>query len=178
MSTAALVLPASGQQHAGGTAHHETDADAAIGQRRTATAPSKHERRFELSLRPTETGDGWGFSLSETFNDTAEVVANADAAHAALLRRTVLETVEASGYPPMSVSPRRRRPFNLRQGPGVRLALTVNAALPVARPQRRRAIIEGVKAMAPEEALYWYARTTGPEHRRALRALRLLLADD
>ena len=90
----------------------------------------------------------------------------------------MLDAVEASGYPTAAVSPRRCRPFNLTQGPGVRLALTVSASLPVARPLRRRAIVDGVEALSPEEALYWYARTSGPERGRALRALRLLLADD
>ncbi|WP_419837621.1 DUF7680 family protein [Candidatus Poriferisodalis sp.] len=136
------------------------------------------ERRFELRLQPTHAGDDWGFRLCETFNNTTEAVAKVDAARATQFRRTVVEAVEASGYPPTSVSPRRCRPFNLQQGPGVRLALTVCASLPVARPQRRRAIVDGVDALSPEEALYWYARTTGPERGRALRALRLLLADD
>ena len=136
------------------------------------------ERRFELQLQPTFTGDDWGFRLSETFGDSKEAVAKVDATRATQFRRAVLEAVGASGYAPTAVSPRRCRPFNLQQGPGVRLALTVCASLPVARPLRRRAIVDGVGALSPEEALYWYARTSGPERGRALRALRLLLADD
>ena len=142
------------------------------------TVPSVHERRFELQLQPTRGGDGWGFRLSETFGDATEAVAKVDATRAAQFRRAVLEAVEASGYPPAAVSPRRCRPFNLQQGPGVRLALTVCASLPVARPLRRRAIVDGVGSLSSEEALYWYARTSGSGRGRALRALRLLLADD
>ncbi len=142
------------------------------------SVPSVRERRFELLLQPTHAGDDWGFRLCEAFNDAIESVAKVDAARATQFRRTVLKAVEASGYPPAAVSPRRCRPFNLEQGPGVRLALTVCASLPVTRPLRRRAIVDGVEALSQEEALYWYARTTGPERGRALRALRLLLADD
>ncbi|MDE0321859.1 MAG: hypothetical protein OXI97_18465 [Acidimicrobiaceae bacterium] len=142
------------------------------------SVPSLRERRFELQLHPTLAGDSWGFRLSETFGDAKEAVTKVDATRATQFRRAVLEAVEASGYPPAAVSPRRCRPFNLQQDPGVRLALTVCASLPVARPLRRRAIVDGVGALSPEEALYWYARTSGPERGRALRALRLLLADD
>ena len=140
--------------------------------------PSLRERCFELQLQPTLAGDDWGFRLSETFGDAKEAVARVDAARANQFRRAVLDAVEASGYPPAAVSPRRCQPFNLEQGPGVLLALTVCASLPVARPLRRRAIVDGVGALSPEEALYWYARTSGPARGRALRALRLLLADD
>jgi len=142
------------------------------------SVPSVRERRFELQLQPTLARDDWGFRLSETFGDAREAVVKVDATRAAQFRRAVLEAVEASGYAPAAVSPRRCRPFNLQQGPGVRLALTVCASLPVARPLRRRAIVDGVGALSPEEALYWYARASGPERGRALRALRLLLADD
>lgn len=142
------------------------------------SVPSVRERRFELQLRPTRAGDGWGFHLSETFEDAQEPVATVDAARAVQFRRAVLEAVEASGYPPAAVSPRRCRPFNLQQDPGVRLALAVSASLPIAKPLRRQAIVDGVGALSPEEALYWYARTSGPARGRALRALRLLLADD
>ncbi len=142
------------------------------------TVPTLRERRFELLLQPTQAGDDWGFHLSETFNDAKEAVAKVDATRATPFRRAVLDAVEASGYPPAAVSPRRCRPFNLQQGPGVRLALTVSASLPVARPLRRRAIVDGVEALSHEEALYWYARTSGPASGRALRALRILLADD
>ena len=139
---------------------------------------SIRERRFELLLQPSEAGDDWGFSLSETFAGAAEAVAHVSARRATSYRRAVLDAVQASGYPTAAVSPRRRHPFSLAQAPGVRLALTVNASLPVARPLRRSAIADGVLRMSPEEALYWYARTCGEGKQRALRALRLLLADD
>ena len=143
------------------------------------TVPTRRERRFELRLLPTEAGDGWGFSLTETTGTfVVAPVARVAPQRAARYRRAVTDAVTASGYPRSAVSPRRCRPFNLVQAPGVRLALTVTACAPVARPLRRRLIAEGVSSLSVEEALYWYAQSTGPYGRRALRALRLLLADD
>ena len=142
------------------------------------TVTSRWERRFELRLQPTSAGDGWGFCLDETTGSTAYPVARVGPSRAVGYRRSVVEAVAASGYADTAVSPRRRRPFNLAQNPGVRLALTVAASKPVARPLRRRMIAEAVGAMSPEEALYWYAQSTGPTGGRALRALRLLLAED
>jgi hypothetical protein len=67
----------------------------------------------------------------------------------------------------------------LAEPAGVRLALAINAAAPLNRPSRRQSVLEGISAMSEEEAYYWYAKTTRPESgTRALRALRILLADD
>ena len=136
------------------------------------------EQRFVLRLLPTTAGDGWGFNLVETIGETNQPVARVDPTRAVGYRRAVVDAVSASGYPPAAVSPRRCRPFNLAQAPGVRLALMVTAATPVARPVRRRMIADAVASLSTEEALYWYAQCSGPTGRRALRALRLLLADD
>ena len=142
------------------------------------TVPTRRERRFELRLLPTRTGDGWGFSLAETSGEVIHRVARVSPERAVGYRKAVTDAVTASGYPRTAVSPRRRRPFNLGQASGVHLALTVTASAPVARPLRRRMIAEGVNRLSVEEALYWYAQSTGPDGRRALRALRLLLAED
>ncbi|WP_419845302.1 DUF7680 family protein [Candidatus Poriferisocius sp.] len=131
-----------------------------------------------LRLLPTAAGDGWGFTLTETIGKSSLPVAQVNSAQAVGYRRAVVDAVAASGYLPTAVSPRRYRPFNLAQAPGVRLALTVTAAAPVARPGRRRVITDAINGLTTEEALYWYAQSTGPIGRRALRALRLLLADD
>lgn len=141
------------------------------------SASTKRERCFGLVIQPTKDRDDWGFCLSESFNGSAAPVAKVSAARAREFRGAVIAAAKHSGYPLSAVSPQRQRPLDLAQAPGVRLALTVQAALPVIRPLRRRTIIERVKAMSSEEALYWYARTTGPESSRAQRALRLLLAD-
>lgn len=141
-------------------------------------ATGSRERCFELHLRPTGDSDGWGFRLVEAFDGCRETVAAVRAPCNAHLRRAALEAAHASGWPHAAVSPRRRQPLKLLQDPGVRLALTVNAAAPVTRPTRRSTIVDGVKSLSCEEALYWYARTGGPDGRRALHAFRLLLADD
>jgi len=142
------------------------------------SVPTTRERRFVLRLLPTATGDSWGFTLDETIGNSSRQVAQANPAQAVRYRRAVVDAVAASGYQPTAVSPRRCRPFNLAQAPGVRLALTVTAAAPVARSGRRRKIADAIGGLTPEEALYWYAQSSGPTGRRALRALRLLLADD
>ena len=49
--------------------------------------------------------------------------------------------------------------------------------LSLRKPTRVAAICRGVGAMSSEEALYWYAHVTSPKASRALRALRLLLAE-
>lgn len=142
-----------------------------------SAASARRERCFELTIQPTEDGDAWGFGLSESFDGCSTPIARVGAARALAFRGAVMAAVKGSGYPPSAVSPRRQRALYLAQAPGVRLALTVRAAAPVLRPLRRRAIMDGVEAMSSEEALYWYARTTGPDSGRALRALRLLLAE-
>ncbi|MCY4631879.1 MAG: hypothetical protein OXE75_13505 [bacterium] len=140
--------------------------------------PTNAERRFELRLRPTGDGGDWGFEMHETTGGQNAAVANVPAARAARYRGDVLAAVTADGYGASTVGPRRRRPFNLTAEPGVRLALAVAALDPVRRADRRSAIAAGLSAMAAEEAFYWYARSVGPSGPRALRALRLLLAED
>ena len=83
-----------------------------------------------------------------------------------------------AGYHRTAVSPRRKKPFNLTQEPGVRLALAVMTLKPVAKPLRRQAIADGIAAMTSEETLYWYAQSVGSTGSRALKALRVLLAEE
>ena len=138
--------------------------------------PSTAERRFVMRLHPTPAADDWGFSLNELIGTEAAKVAELPAHRARRHRRAVIEAVTADGYPATAVSPRRRRPFNLTQEPGVRLALAVRAPAPVRKVDRRMVITERLRTMGDEEALYWYAQVSGAGGGRALRALRLLLA--
>ena len=140
--------------------------------------PKSAERRFALRLRPNGEGDDWGFEVHETTGGRDQRVADVSVKRAGRYRHSVLAAVTADGYPASAVGPRRRRPFNLTAEPGVRLSLTVAAAEPVRRADRRAAISDGIAAMSAEEAFYWYARSVGPAGGRALRALRLLLAED
>lgn len=75
----------------------------------------------------------------------------------------------------MAERPRRWRPFNLTQKPGVRLALAVRAAAPVHKVDRRTAITERLRS-TDEEVLYRNDQVSGAGSGRTLRALRLLLA--
>lgn len=139
--------------------------------------PTSGERRFVLRLRPSTAGDDWGFVVDETTGGRTQTVARVPVKRAGRYRRSVLAAVTADGYSQASVGPRRRRPFNLRAETGVRLVLTVGALDPVSRPDRRIAIADGIASMSAEETLYWYAHSVGPTGQRALRALRLLLAE-
>ena len=129
-------------------------------------------RCFRIRVTPTADGADYGFAVTETFADISEPVVSV--ARAGPFRPLLLDAVRHSGYLPHQVNARRRAAFLVAQVPGVRLVLAVKAALPVRKPQRRRAIIDAVNAMSSEEALYWYARAD----ERGLRALRILLADD
>ena len=138
--------------------------------------PTSRERRFVMKLQANGAGDDWGFSLDEVTGERVEAVSAVPVSRAGRYRSAVLKAVTGSGYPATTVSPRRKRHFNLTCDTGIRLALVVQACEPVFKPGRRRAIADGVAAMTPEEALYWYALVNGRGGSRALQALRILLA--
>ena len=138
--------------------------------------PSRTQRRFVLRL----IADGrecWGFALWEESPGGLEPVASVSPERAGPLRRAVAGAATADGYPPEALGPDRKRPFNLTQTPGVRLALATLAASPMRCPQRRWAVLAGVQSLGDEECLYWYAKARSSAGNRAVRALRLLLAD-
>lgn len=121
--------------------------------------------------------DGWGYALSEESPGGLEPVASVSSQRTGPLRRVVMSAATADGYSHEALGPARRRPFNLTQTPGVRLALATLAASPMRCPQRRAAVLAGIEALGDEECLYWYAKARGSAGNRAVRALRLLLAD-
>ena len=120
---------------------------------------------------------GWGFALWEESPGGLESVASVPAERTRPLRRAVLSAATADGYSPEALGPARKRPFNLTQTPGVRLALATLAASPMRDSQRRAAVLAGIESLGDEECLYWYAKARGTSGNRAVRALRLLLAD-
>ena len=122
--------------------------------------------------------DGWGFALWEESPGGLEPVVSVMPERARLLRHALTSAAIADGYSPEALGPARKRPFNLTQTPGVRLALTTLATSPMRCPQRRTAVLAGVESLGDEECLYWYAKVRGTVGNRAVRALRLLLADD
>ena len=138
--------------------------------------PSRAERRFVLGVLADD-AEPRGFTLSEDLAGRLDPVAGVSPHQARLMWRAVADAVAADGYAPDALGPHRKRPFNLTQSPGVRLALQTLAAAPLRNPVRRGLVIAGIEAMGDEERLYWFAKVRGQDGRRALRALRLLLAD-
>ena len=96
--------------------------------------PTKTERRFVLTLHPNSEGNDWGMTLVETSGGHSQVIADLAVPRASIYRRHVCDAVTDAGYQRTAVSPRRKKPFNLTQEPGVRLALMVLALGPVSNP--------------------------------------------
>lgn len=71
---------------------------------------------------------------------------------------------------------RRERRLLLPEEIGVRVALLGAAVAPLRKLERIERIAASVAAMSYEEACYWYAHARSEHGRRALRALRILLA--
>jgi len=61
---------------------------------------------------------------------------------------------------------------------GVKLALLAAAVAPLRKIQRIEQIADAITRMTYEEACYWYAWARSDIGRRALRALRILLAPE
>ncbi len=138
--------------------------------------PDRTERRFVLRL--TAGNGAWGLVLLEDTPWGLDKVAKASPAQARLLRGAVTEAVAADGYETETVGPHRKRPFNLTQAQGVRLALQILASVSLRDVARRSTVVGTLAAMSDEECLYWFAKARGADGSRALRALRLLLAGD
>lgn len=126
-------------------------------------------------------GDTYGLRVDETngSSESVTVAARVAAERLTPFLGAMRSALRESGHQPTVVGPARRKPVPLSEAAGVRLALAIKTAAPLNRPVRRLSVIEGVAAMSDEEAYYWYAKTSRPEGgNRALRALRILLADD
>ena len=137
-------------------------------------------RGFRLVVQPVDT-DSFGLSIEETdgSSEDARTVARVSADLLTPFLGALRTALRDSGHSPTMVGPSRRKAVPLDEAAAIRFAIAINAAAPLTRPIRRLTIIEGVAAMSDEEAYYWYAKTTRVDSgRRALRALRILLADD
>lgn len=144
--------------------------------RQTATP----NRGFRLTVEPADT-DTYGLKLEETNGrpEHTTLAARLSPDRLPPFLQPLRIALRESGHPQTIVGPSRRAPVVLAEPAGVRLALAIKAAGPLSRPSRRQAVLEGVSSMSEEEAYYWYAKTTRPDSgARALRALRILLADD
>lgn len=142
--------------------------------------PPVTHRGFRLQVEPAGT-DTYGLRLEETngLPEHTTVAARLGPGRLTPFLGALRTALRDSGHPPTIIGPTRRKPVSLGEAAAVRFALAVNAAAPLTRTVRRLTVIEGVTAMSDEEAYYWYAKTRRPESgARALRALRILLADD
>ena len=138
---------------------------------------TKTSRTFSLRILPDMDGD-YSVALNETSNESTRTVATLDGQLLERLRPAVMMAVTTSKQPRTALSASRRKPIPLTEDAGVRLGLTALAVKPLAKPARVEAVRQGVETMTSEEALYWYANSTGPNTNRALKALRTLLADE
>lgn len=120
----------------------------------------------------------FGIVLTSAPNGTRHTVARMDPTRMARVRSAVVQAVARSGHQRSVLSPTRRSLIELTEDAGIRLALIALATAPLSKPSRVEAVVAGIDSMTDEEALYWYAYCTGDDGPRALRALRILLAEE
>jgi len=135
---------------------------------------TRTRRTFTLHVIPHDLGK-YNLDVNVAANGTPVTVAHLADQQLERLRRAVATAVTASKHPRTIVSPTRKAPIQLTEDAGVKLTLTALAAAPLSKASRVESIRIGIDSMTSEEALYWYAYCTGPDSRRALRALRTLL---
>lgn len=141
---------------------------------------STPNRGFRLTIERSDS-DSYGLTLEETNGrpEHTTLAARLGPDRLTPFLQALRIALRESGHPHTIVGPSRKAPVVLAEPAGVRFALAIKAAAPLNRPSRRQAVLEGIAAMSDEEAYYWYAKTTRSESgARALRALRILLADD
>lgn len=134
-------------------------------------------RTFRLSVR--RVGDtGFGVTLSEQLGTSGPVLEIAHATHkqAARVAEDVVASVRRAGAGASVLAFSGNEPIEIPEPDGVRLALVILATAPYTSRLKARQLADSISAMSTEEAYYWYAKcVTDPS--RALRALRILLAD-
>ena len=90
----------------------------------------------------------------------------------------VLDALRQAGHRPSELRRTRTKPFRLPEQAGVRLGLVLIATKPLRKIRRIEEISAAVRAMSDDEAYYWFAKCTDPEHGlRAQRAFRDLWSD-
>lgn len=149
-------------------------------QKLTAKRQAAH-RSFRLIVEPG-TGGLFGVRIEETNGSPDRVLGVAARIRPEELRRLtspVIAALRSSGHQPAILTANRRAPVVLYEHAGVRLALAARAIEKVNKSTRAHAILDGLASMSDEEIFYWWAKTSSPSSGvRALRALRILLADD
>lgn len=90
----------------------------------------------------------------------------------------LLDALRSGGHRPSDLRRNRRKPLRLPEEAGVRLGLVLLATKPLRKIRRIEEVSAAVRAMSPDEAYYWFAKCTDPDHGlRAQRAFRDLWSD-
>lgn len=137
-------------------------------------------RGFLLTVRPTA-DETYGLRLEETNGASQEArmaVANLGPPASRRVHEQAMDALQASGFRRSDLSGQRRKPFQLPDDHGVRLALAMVATGPLRKRARVDAVLNGIGRMSDEEAFYWYSKCLGSDASRSRRALRLMLADE
>lgn len=147
---------------------------------RTRRSPAKPGHRgFRLEVEPAGEGT-FGLRLHETNGRAghARPVAHLPADRYSRVAEAVTAALSASGRQPRMLASSRKKPIELTETAGVRLALALNAVHGITKPGRTRALLDGIARLSDEECLYWYAACCAgsPIDRRRTKALRIYLA--
>ena len=90
----------------------------------------------------------------------------------------VFDALRQAGHRPSELRRTRSKPFRLPEQAGVRLGLALLATKPLRKIRRIDEISGAVRAMSDDEAYYWFAKCTDPDHGlRAQRAFRDMWSD-
>lgn len=139
------------------------------------TRPKPRSFRAVLDHTVADPDGTPGLRIEETGYGEKREVAYAKPAAVRRTQEAITGLLRANGN---NVSPSRRKPVPLDEDTGVRLVLTLLATAPVTKPYRTALIADGIARMSVEEAFYWYAHCASPDSSRALKALRIFLADE
>lgn len=140
-------------------------------------------RRFELAVEPLQ-GEAYALALREARPkgqpaEGAGMILRVAGDPLRVVMDHVLASLRQAGQRPSDLRRTRREPFLLDEEDGVRLGLLFLALRPMRKIARMDAIAAHVRAMPPEELLYWYSlMSSGEAAPRARRALRILLAEN
>lgn len=143
-------------------------------------APGGKPRGFLLTVHPTA-DEAYGLRLEEAngaSHGARMPVANLGPLASRRVLEQAMDALQASGFRRSDLSIQRRKPFQLPDHYGVRLALAMVATGPLRKRARVDTVLNGVGRMSDEEAFYWYSKCFGSDASRSRRALRLMLADE
>lgn len=88
------------------------------------------------------------------------------------LQDEILEVLRANHHKPALLS--QRKPIELNEESGVRIALLFKTMAPLSTVDAMRAMQRGIAAMSDELCYYWFALCFGEHADRAVRALHIL----